>query len=128
MSRITTYTCGDVNSQRLYIADLRAYLRHDDSYLHFIKGTLLCFCRRGSARIKVNYTSYSLSDNDILAILPTHVFSIEQCDDSTSIEAILYSDEYWASVSHSIDYGLIRVNPDRNPRRGVHHARPARSP
>jgi AraC-like DNA-binding protein len=109
MPQITTYNCNQIHSQKLFIEDLRAYLQQEDSYLHFVKGTLLCICRRGRAQIKVNYRTYDLRANDILAILPTHVFCIEECSDDVAIVAIMYSDEYWASLSHSIDYDLLKV-------------------
>jgi AraC-like DNA-binding protein len=109
MNEITTYNCERINSQRLFIADLNEFLGEDESYMHFIKGTLLCFCRRGHARIMVNYSEYHMNGNDLLAILPTHMFTIEDCSDDLQLEAVLYSDEYWASISHSVDYELIKL-------------------
>jgi AraC-like DNA-binding protein len=88
---------------------LSKYLQNDESYLHIIKGTLLCFCRQGSVKIKVNYNTYTLHANDILAILPTHVFCIEECSDDVAIEALLFSDEFWVSISHSVDYTLLKI-------------------
>jgi AraC-like DNA-binding protein len=114
MSKITTYNCERINSQKLFISDLKSYLQDENSYLHFIKGALLCFCRKGEIQIKVNYTTFKLNENDILVILPTHMFYIEQYSENVVIEAILYSDEYWASISHSIDYKLIKA-VEQNP-------------
>jgi AraC-like DNA-binding protein len=88
---------------------LSKYLQNDESYLHIIKGTLLCFCRQGSVKIKVNYNTYTLHANDILAILPTHLFCIEECSDDVTIEALLFSDEFWVSISHSVDYTLLKI-------------------
>jgi AraC-like DNA-binding protein len=42
------------------------------------------------------------------------MFYIEQYSENVVIEAILYSDEYWASISHSIDYKLIKA-VEQNP-------------
>jgi AraC-like DNA-binding protein len=109
MTQMITYNCANINSQRLYISNLSEFFGDDASVLHFIKGTIICFCRRGSATIKVNYTTYTLDSNSLLAILPTHVISIVQTTDEAVVEAVLYSDEYWASLSHSIDYQLIRM-------------------
>lgn len=109
MDKITTYNCNQINDQKLFIFDLQKYLESDKSSMHFIKGTLLCICRRGSARICINYVWYDLHEDEILAILPTHVFYIGECTDNVLIEAILYSDEYWTSVYHSIDYSLIKT-------------------
>lgn len=109
MAKITTYNCDRINSQKLFIPNLYEYFKNTKGVLHFIKGTLLCFCRTGEARIKVNYSTYTLHPNDILAILPTHGLLLEESTDDTLIEAILYSDEYWASLSHSIDYKLIKT-------------------
>jgi AraC-like DNA-binding protein len=114
MDKITTYNCDKINSQRLFVGDLREYLNGEDSYLHFIKGTILCFCRRGTARIKINYSSYEMKENEILAILPTHVFCLENNSDDVIIDTILYSDEFWASITHSIDYQLVK-SVEQNP-------------
>ena len=109
MTQLTTYNCDTINSQRLFIPDLRAYLKDDNSYLHFIKGALLCFCRQGSATIKVNYSTYSLNSRNTLAILPTHVLSIENSSENAVLEAILYSDEYWTSIVRSVDYQIFKA-------------------
>ncbi len=74
MTHITTYQCNDLHRQRLYIPDLRAYLQREDSYLHIVKGTLLCICRRGAAQVKINYTTYNVQEGDLIAILPSHLF------------------------------------------------------
>jgi AraC-like DNA-binding protein len=108
MAKIVTYNCNEMSSQRLFIKDLREYLQNDDSYLHFIKGTILCFCRRGTVKIRINYKVYDLSENDVLAILPTHVFYIEESSDGSVVEAVLYTDEYWASSYHAVDYCIIK--------------------
>jgi AraC-like DNA-binding protein len=99
---------SEATSQKLYLPDLHKHLLNADNYQHFIKGTLLCFCRRGTARMRINYTTYELRSNDILAILPTHLFHLEECSEDTLIEAIFYSDDYWLSISHSIDYTLLK--------------------
>lgn len=109
MLKITTYNCGQINGQKLFIPDLREYLQSEDSYLHFIRGTLLCFCRRGEATIKVNYNTYTLNANEMLAILPTHVICIENSTEDAVIEALLYSDDYWVSLAHSVDYKLLKI-------------------
>lgn len=109
MRRITTYSCDQINSPKLFITDLRKYLSSDENYLHIVRGTLLCFCRKGEITIKVNYTTYNLKANDILSILPTHIFCLEEASEDAEVEGILYSDEYWASLSHSIDYKLIKA-------------------
>jgi AraC-like DNA-binding protein len=109
MATIVTYNCDRLESPRLFIPNLSKYLQSDESFLHIIKGTLLCFCRQGSVKIKVNYNTYTLHANDILAILPTHVFCIEECSDDVTIEALLFSDEFWVSISHSVDYTLLKI-------------------
>jgi AraC-like DNA-binding protein len=93
----------------MFIADLCRYLREEEGLLHFIKGALLCVCHRGRARIKINYTTHTLHAHDLLVILPTHLFSIEATEEDTLIEALLYSEEYWASISHSVDYKLLKA-------------------
>jgi hypothetical protein len=85
---------------------------HQSCMLHHILA-LLGGCRKGSARIKVNCKSCDLWQNEFLAVLPTHVFGIDACSDDVVVEAILYSDDYWASLSHSIDYTLIKAE-ERN--------------
>jgi AraC-like DNA-binding protein len=113
MVKITTYNCEQINSKKLFIPNLHEYLNRDGGYLHLIKGLLLCFCRKGEAKIKINYNTYNLKANDVLAILPTHVFYIESTSEDVEIEAILYSDEYWASITHSVDYRLIKTVEQR---------------
>ena len=109
MAKIVTYDCDKINTNKLFISDLREYLQDDESYMHFIKGTLLCFCRRGSVKIRINYEIYELFADDILTILPTHVFCIESYSEDVVIEAILYTDEYWAQIYHSVDYNIIKL-------------------
>ena len=100
---------------KLFIPDLREFLSRDCDRLHLLKGTLLCFCQRGAASIKINYTTYELREHDILAIRPTHVFSLDGHGEDTVLEAILYTDKFWAAISHSLDYRLIKV-VERNPK------------
>jgi AraC-like DNA-binding protein len=107
MTHITTYQCNDLHRQRLYIPDLRAYLQREDSYLHIVKGTLLCICRRGAAQVKINYTTYNVQEGDLIAILPSHLFCFEDYSQDCLLEALLYSDEYWSSLSQAVDYQLI---------------------
>lgn len=109
-----TELSGYGSTGRLYIPDLLDFLSRDCDSLHLLKGTLLCFCRHGSATIRINYETYRLRQHDILAIRPTHIFSIDEWDDSAQLEAILYTDKFWAAISHSLDYRLIKV-VERNP-------------
>jgi AraC-like DNA-binding protein len=45
----------------------------------------------------------------MLAILPTHVICIEHSSEDAVIEAVLYSDDYWVSLAHSVDYKLLKI-------------------
>lgn len=93
----------------LYIPDVLKLLREDKTGVHFLKGTLVCFCRKGFVNLKINFTEYHLEENDCLAILPTHMFLIETVSDDVEIEAVFYSEEYWASLSQTLDYQILRM-------------------
>lgn len=97
-----------LSSRKLYIADLCEFLRRDMSQKHFLNGAIVCFCKRGSCTIKINYTRHNMSKDDVLVILPTHMFSIESSSDDFSAEALLYTREYWTSVSQSINYKMLK--------------------
>jgi AraC-like DNA-binding protein len=117
---LTTHKTSELNNGRIMISDLRRFLQEEERNpgwsreTHLIKGMLLCFCRRGTATIRINYISYTLTSETVLAILPTHIFSIEppstdaSSSDAGIIEALIYTDEYWSAIAQSIDYQLIR--------------------
>jgi AraC-like DNA-binding protein len=109
MIQIKTYDSALIDDRRLLIPNLQEYLKRDESYSHLIKGTLLCFCQNGSATIKINYQEYHLTPRTVLAILPTHVFRMVECQADTVIEALLYSDDYWTTIAQSVDYQLIKL-------------------
>jgi AraC-like DNA-binding protein len=128
---LTTHRTSEINNGRLLIPDLRQFLQEEErtqgwsQETHLIKGVLLCFCRRGTATIRINYTTYTLTPENVLAILPTHIFRLEEpttvttgSDTATTdegvIEALIYTDEYWTAIAQSIDYQLIR-RVERNP-------------
>jgi AraC-like DNA-binding protein len=117
---LTTYKTSDINCGNIMIADLHHFLQDEEktpgrsAETHLVKGVLLCFCRRGTASIRINYATYQLTPDSILAILPTHIFSLETQPDDGIIEAVIYSDEYWSAIAQSIDYQLIKV-VERNP-------------
>jgi AraC-like DNA-binding protein len=108
------YHCEIFDNQRMFIPNLCDFVRSDDSPMHIIKGTLLCFCRCGEAKITINYESYQLHTDEVLAILPTHLFTIETISADAVIEAVLYTDEFWASMSQSVDYRLLKI-VEQNP-------------
>jgi AraC-like DNA-binding protein len=106
MEKKTKY--DEMHSRRLYIPDVCKFLQHDKSQAHIIKGALLCICRSGSATIRINYTDHNLNANDVLIILPTHMFSIEHTSSDFIGEALVYTDDYWTSVSRSINYKMLK--------------------
>jgi AraC-like DNA-binding protein len=117
-----TYKTSELNGGRIMIHDLRQFLAEEEAHqgwsaeTHLIKGVLLCFCRRGTASIKVNYTTYRLTPDSVLAILPTHIFSLGTTEETGEgpIECIIFTDEYWTAIAQSVDYQLVRV-VERNP-------------
>ena len=109
MVRTTTYNCNVFDNTRMFIPNLLEYVRSDDSSMHIIKGMLLCFCRQGTAKVTVNYETYLLQKDDVLSILPIHMFAIERVTRDVVIEAVIYTDEFWASISQSVDYRLLKL-------------------
>jgi AraC-like DNA-binding protein len=97
-----------LGNKKLYVEDLTDFLREDKSDAHLIKGTLVCFCRKGDCVVKINFTSHSVKQDDVFVILPTHMFSIEHQSDDFKAEALLYTDDYWMTVSESINYNILK--------------------
>jgi AraC-like DNA-binding protein len=61
------------------------------------------------ADIKINYTASQLHAGDALVILPTHLFHLESKSDDFECELVLYTDEYWTSISQSINYPMLKT-------------------
>jgi AraC-like DNA-binding protein len=99
---------GELNAGKLYIENLPEFLQCDNSNDHFINGALVCFCRHGHCQVKINFTSHHISQNDALIILPTHMFSIEDCSGDFKADALLYTNDYWSSVAQSINYSILK--------------------
>jgi AraC-like DNA-binding protein len=70
---------------------------------------LVCFCRSGEAVININYTTHLLKANEVLIILPTHIFWIESMTNDFRSDAIFYSEEYWTAIAQSINYPLLKA-------------------
>ena len=119
---LNTLDTSEINGGRILITDLRQFLQasegtpdHEGQESHMVRGTLLCFCQQGTASIRINYTTYNLEPGSVLAILPTHIIQlIQTSQDCGTIEALIYSDDYWTAIAQSIDYQLIRT-VERNP-------------
>lgn len=99
---------NDIRHQRMYIKDISDVLDRDNCCANIIKGVLLCFCRCGMADIKINYMASQLHTGDALIILPTHLFHLESKSDDFRCEVVLYTDEYWTSISKSINYPMLK--------------------
>jgi AraC-like DNA-binding protein len=99
---------NDLNAGKLYIENLPDFLQYDKSSDHFINGALVCFCRQGHCTIKINFTSHRINPNDALIILPTHMFSIDDCSSDFKADALLYTNDYWSSVAQSINYSILK--------------------
>jgi AraC-like DNA-binding protein len=99
---------SELNDGRLYIENLPKFLQSDKSNEHFIHGALVCFCRQGSCSVRINFTSHRITTNDALIILPTHIFSIEDCSSDFKADALLYTNDYWSSVAQSINYSMLK--------------------
>jgi AraC-like DNA-binding protein len=108
MAEISEIKYDGLSSRKLHIPDLREFLRTDKSNSHFIKGALVCFCTSGCCTVKINYSSHKMKENDVLVILPTHIFSIEDATDNLKIESLIYTEDYWTSVSQSINYRILK--------------------
>jgi AraC-like DNA-binding protein len=98
----------ELHGRKLYIPDLQQFLQRDKSEAHFIRGAVVCFCRRGECTVHISYTEHKLKENDVIIILPTHMFSIKQKSADIVLEALIYTDDYWTSVSRSINYNMLK--------------------
>jgi AraC-like DNA-binding protein len=99
---------SELNAGKLYIDNLPEFLQYDKSKDHFINGALVCFCRQGYCTIKINFTLHRITQNDALIILPTHMFSIEDCSNDFKVDALIYTNDYWSSVAQSINYTILK--------------------
>jgi AraC-like DNA-binding protein len=99
---------SELNAGKLYIENLPDFLQHDKSSDHFFNGALVCFCRQGHCTVKINFTLHRINPNDALIILPTHMFSIDDCSSDFKADALLYTNDYWSSVAQSINYSILK--------------------
>lgn len=97
-----------LSTRKLHIENLPEFLEHDKSTAHFLKGALVCFCQQGNCTVKINFTSHRMKQDDVLIILPTHMFSIEESSSDFRAEALLYTDDYWTSVAQAINYSILK--------------------
>lgn len=76
--------------------------------LFVFDGLLFNICIKGSAKITIDYKEYPIDANSLVAILPKHICSINNCTSDFDIRMILVSADFLYHLPITPDFDLLK--------------------
>lgn len=71
-------------------------------------GLLLNICVNGTADITIDYKKYQIDANNMVVILPKHIYSISNCSKDLDIRMILVSSDFMCNIPITPDFNLLK--------------------
>lgn len=101
----------ELHGEGLSFRDMTEFLGKDlwgNSYI--FEGFMFEFCERGTLKIRINYSEYTVSAGDMFIVLPKHIFTVLECSPDFKVKILFSPLDFVSRLPFKPDMDLLKTS------------------